>query len=990
MRTNFYTLILLVLSTGLMGQITITDADLGAETYNWTSDNEYLLDGYVFLDAGGTLNIEAGTIIKGIGVPTTGDNSSALIISKGAKIYAIGSAEAPIIFTAELDDVNDASDLTSAEKGLWGGVILLGDAVVGVNAGTQNIEGIPSTEGRAAYGGTNNADDSGVLKYVSIRHGGSKLEANNELNGLTLGGVGSGTEIDYIEVYANLDDGIEWFGGTVSVKHAVVSFCGDDSYDYDQSWDGKGQFWLTLQDNLSNRAGEWDGSESADLQPKASPTLANLTFIGAGAESTNEDGNNAMAIRDDGSVKVYNSIFTSFADQAIKLDNDADGTDLISDSYDRFLIGDLTFTNNIFNDFGPGSTFDDIVDTDGGDNALLVAHLMDNGSVIVDPILAGISRTTDGGLDPRLNAESPALTGAILLEDDFFDPVLYRGAFGNNDNWADGWTALSSNGFFGDLVTPIPSADIVIKDEDINAGETLNLTANNTYFLDGYVFVEDGAVLNIEAGTVIKAYGIPSGGDKTTALIISQGGKINAIGTADAPIIFTAEFDDTDDPDDLTSAEKGLWGGLIILGKATVGVNGGSQNIEGIPSTEGRANYGGTADADNSGTLKYVSIRHGGDKLEANNEINGLTLGGVGSETTIDYVEVFANLDDGIEWFGGNVSVNHAVVSFCGDDSYDYDQSWDGKGQFWFSLQDELSNRAGEWDGSESADLQPKVSPTLSNLTFIGAGVESVNEDGNNALSIRDDGSVQVYNSIFTDFADLAIQIDNDANGTDLLSDSYDRFIAGELTFTNNVFFSFGSGADLTSIISTDGGDDNLLVTHLSDNGSIYADPSLGGISRTNDGGLDPRVSADGAAWSKGVAVGDDYFQDVSYVGAFSPYENWATGWTALSDNGYFGNLVSDVDDVSDFAENKSLNVFPNPARNGQIFVDVDLGETKRISLNITDMNGRVVTNLSNVQNYGIGKYRLAVNVNALPNGYYTVNVISDKNIFSNKLVISK
>jgi len=435
-------------SLGLYAQnfVTITDADLGSETYNWTADNIYLLDGYIFLESNGILNIEAGTVIQGIGTPSNGDNASALIIAKGAKINANGAATAPIIFTSEFDDLEDPDDLLDSRKGLWGGVIILGNAPVGVDGGTSNIEGIPSTEGRAQYGGSDAADDSGVLKYVSIRHGGAKLEANNEINGLTLGGVGSGTAIDYVEVYANLDDGIEFFGGTVSVKHAVVSFCGDDSFDYDQSWNGKGQFWFTLQDELSNRAGEWDGSEKADLTPKVTPVISNATFIGAGSSSVNEDNNDALRIRDDAAVNLHNSILTDFARRAINIDNDSE-----QDSYQRLRQGDIIFNRNLFFNFGAGDTFADIVDTDGGDEDVLLTQLSDNVNSIEDPSLGGISRIPNGGLDPRPSAGSPAFDNYFTIDDDFFDNVGYRGAFSNRDNWAEGWTALSGNGYFGDL-----------------------------------------------------------------------------------------------------------------------------------------------------------------------------------------------------------------------------------------------------------------------------------------------------------------------------------------------------------------------------------------------------------------------------------------------------------------------------------------------------------------------------------------------------------
>ena len=446
--SKIYTLFFLVtLVFNLNAQITITDSDL-TETSDvtWTSDQEYFLDGYVFLEAGGKLTIEAGTVIKGISTPTTGDNASALIITKGAQIFAQGNSSEPIIFTSEFDDVTDNNELDDEDKGLWGGIIILGNGIVGVDGGTENIEGIPSTEGRAEYGGNDNSDNSGVLRYVSIRHAGTALEANNEINGLTLGGVGNGTEIDYIEVYANKDDGIEWFGGAVGVKHAVVSFCGDDSYDFDQAWDGQGQFWFSVQNEESNRAGEWDGSEESNLMPVTSLTVSNATFIGGGQSTVNEDGNDALRIRDAAAANVYNSIFIDFADAAFVIDNDFEG-----DSYDRLADGNMNFSNNIFFDFGAGDTYETILNTDGGESSVLVDILEANNCLIADPIIGGISRQPDGGLDPRTSSSLTNFQAAVSVEGDFFEDVSYIGAFSNGTNWAEGWTALDAYGYFGDL-----------------------------------------------------------------------------------------------------------------------------------------------------------------------------------------------------------------------------------------------------------------------------------------------------------------------------------------------------------------------------------------------------------------------------------------------------------------------------------------------------------------------------------------------------------
>lgn len=212
----------------------------------WTSDNVYQLGGRIEVEAGATLTIEPGTVIKG--EAGTGANATALLIARDAKIMAEGTVDKPIIFTSVADEItpedvaagNFASpNMEPTINGLWGGVIILGNAHISVGDGTTaQIEGIPSTDTNGVYGGTNDEDNSGVLKYVSIRHGGSNIGEGNEINGLTLGGVGNKTVIENIEVVANQDDGIEWFGGTVNVSNVVIWNPGDDGLDTDQAWNG--------------------------------------------------------------------------------------------------------------------------------------------------------------------------------------------------------------------------------------------------------------------------------------------------------------------------------------------------------------------------------------------------------------------------------------------------------------------------------------------------------------------------------------------------------------------------------------------------------------------------------------------------------------------------------------------------------------------------------------------------------------------------------
>ncbi|MFW6223075.1 MAG: hypothetical protein ACOC3T_05640, partial [Bacteroidota bacterium] len=197
---------------------------------------------------------------------------------------------------------------------------------------------------------------------------------------------------------------------------------------------------------------------------------------------------------------------------------------------------------------------------------------------------------------------------------------------------------------------------------------TMTLKSDKTYTLDGFVYVGDGETLTIEAGTMIQ--GNPGGGENASALVVTRGGKIIAEGTSTDPIIFTANGDTKEGAYPLYA--NGLWGGVIILGKATHNEPVDAMAIEGIPDDVGFDNkWGGTDDADNSGTFKYVQIRHGGTDIGAGNEINGLTMGGVGSGTTISYVEVLSNRDDAFEWFGGAAQCDHLIASYCGDDSYD-------------------------------------------------------------------------------------------------------------------------------------------------------------------------------------------------------------------------------------------------------------------------------------------------------------------------------
>ncbi len=448
-----------------------------------------------------------------------------------------------------------------------------------------------------------------------------------------------------------------------------------------------------------------------------------------------------------------------------------------------------------------------------------------------------------------------------------------------------------------------PSGDGVrITDRGEGTG-TRTLSADTTYYLSGFVFVNSGQTLTIEAGTVVR--GLPGEGEDASALIVAQGGRIEANGTATTPIIFTSAGDDVTNPNDIPAGTSGLWGGVIVLGNAPTNTTPATVAIEGIPTTETRGLYGGSSAGDNSGTLRYVSIRYGGTDIGAGNEINGLTLGGVGSATTIEYVEVFGNADDGVEFFGGTVNTKYLAVAFVGDDSFDTDQGYTGDNQFWFTIQSPTTgNRAGEHDGGDSdlggEDAMPFSTVRVSNATYIGSGTASGNDDNDRVLEVRDNSAVQFYNSIFTDFADGAIRIEDlmDASA----QDSRARFDGGDFAFQNNYWFGFGAGDDLPSIIditkfdpdddeTTDNDEEvdptfrTTLVDYLGANGNVLADPMLTGISRSTDGGLNPAL-AGGSPALQGAQIPSGDFQNVSYIGAFGT-TNWLKGWTALDALGY-------------------------------------------------------------------------------------------------------
>ena len=404
----------------------------------------YKLRGLVYVTNGATLTIEPGTKIVG-----EADKNGALIITRGSKIMAEGTAANPIIFTSEKP---------TPKRGDWAGVVILGNAPTNASFGGANgvgeIEGgINNSEGLGLYGGNNAADNSGVLKYVRIEYAGYAFLPDKEINGLTFGGVGNGTTVDYVEVaYAN-DDSFEWFGGTVNCSH-LISYKGlDDDFDTDNGFSGNIQFGIGVRDpqvadvSGSNAFESDNDANGSTLTPQTSATFSNMTIIGpinsAAPGTINALFQNALQIRRNSAISVFNSVFTGFpvglfidATKGAPTDNNIVGNKLFFEN--NVLAGNTTPLK-----FGPSTstpttyTLNDLTTWFNAKGNTILAST-------ADVKLAGA--WAPAGTTPNFtpSAGSPLLTGGAFTNPKlatWFTQVTYRGAVKDaNDTWYAGWT----------------------------------------------------------------------------------------------------------------------------------------------------------------------------------------------------------------------------------------------------------------------------------------------------------------------------------------------------------------------------------------------------------------------------------------------------------------------------------------------------------------------------------------------------------------------
>lgn len=764
---------------------------------------------FVFQISGGALRISAnalpacqfqlspGTIIVG--------NSAEdfLVIEQDCAIIAEGAETQPVILTALAEVLGNVE---GSDRGLWGGLVINGRAPIndcpqGQSGGTDACV----KEGEAnsgTFGGANPNDNSGILRYVSVRYAGSFVDTENQLNGIAFQGVGDETIVEYVQVHNNLDDGIEFFGGTVNAKYVVLTGNADDSLDWTDGWNGSMQYLYIEQTEAADRGIEADNREGdEDLLPRSNPSIANMTILGKSDEL-------AMQIRRGTGLTLRNS-FVDGSTSCLRVDGrsrDFLGGGTGPDD------GDIIFAGV---SLACGQTHAE--DTDGAVEAYL------DGAV-------NVSQTGDN-VDP------------VSTSDGFFEDAGFIGAFGPDD-WSAGWTlagsvSQSSQPDFGCPDGTVTSAETIGGQRVCQISGTitadLRLTSTNVYQLIDKVTVggdnTNSAILTIQAGTTLY------GASPETFLVISRGSQLVVNGTRTAPVIMTAEDDVQGAVDE--NLDRGLWGGLVINGNAPIndcpqGQTGGTAGC----TKEGEANsgtFGGDQPNDSSGSLRYLVVRYAGSFVDTENQLNGIAFQGVGDGTTVEYVQVHNNLDDGIEFFGGTVNARFVVLTGNADDSLDWTDGWNGSIQYLIINQaSDSGDRAIEADNREGDETAlPRSLPKIANMTINGSATET-------AVNLRRGTGLELYNSV----------VQNSATCLLIQGDSLNQIGTG---------IQFG-GVSFSCDTVVGGDDVPAIQAELNASENISTNGTLVGAVDLS---------------------GEPFFDATTFVGAVeSPEADWSLGWT--------------------------------------------------------------------------------------------------------------
>lgn len=368
-----------------------------------------------------------------------------------------------------------------------------------------------------------------------------------------------------------------------------------------------------------------------------------------------------------------------------------------------------------------------------------------------------------------------------------------------------------------------------VLDSDITSDVTLE--AGKEYKLNGGIHVKSGATLTIPEGvTIVAQYD-----DNVDYILVEQGAKINAQGTASNPIVMTS-----------TKKEYGAWGGIHICGYAHTNAEGGTGKSE-----IGNAPYGGNNDADNSGVLKYIRLEYTGYAFDEEHEANGVSFYGVGNGTTVEHLQAYKGSDDGFEFFGGSVNVKYLVSTSCSDDSFDWTEGWNGKAQFLVAYQEKESSLGYNCDclmecdnnGNNNA-ATPIAHPIIANATLIGNGSDS------QGVRLRAGTEVELYNSIIEG---KTLPLTVETEGTEnALKNGVSKLeyvsISGELSSKENIYT-------------------NSMFAAATGNETNQTFNWTGNYIGTEDGGKD-------------LSGSDSFFESTNYKGAVKADNDWTKGWT--------------------------------------------------------------------------------------------------------------
>lgn len=407
-----------------------------AKEYTMSADSVYMLSGLVLFESGAVLNIEPGTVILG----DPNDERSALIMLPGSKIFAEGDSCNPIVFTS-------GKPVGERNNGDWGGVIICGNAPINEPAGFAEYEGLSGVR----YGGTDPDDNSGVFKYVRIEFAGVPIVTNQEINGLTMAGVGRGTEINHVQVSFSGDDSFEWFGGSVNCSHLVAYAGLDEDFDVDLGYTGNVQFGVALRDPGRSTTASF-GCEThnhpsgSSFEPYTTSTFSNISFIGPrdpnGTAQISEGLKAGLDIQLKSRQNLFNSVIVGWP-IGLRLTSGTTIDDYVEDEIARlrnlsiagYKAGTPFDTNQgDIEDFAPAAGIAEWMLSAGFNNDTLpdAASLQLN---------APFNRTAP---DFRPQVTSPLVGSAdftdAYLQNSFFTPVNYRGAFGPNSSWDGCWT----------------------------------------------------------------------------------------------------------------------------------------------------------------------------------------------------------------------------------------------------------------------------------------------------------------------------------------------------------------------------------------------------------------------------------------------------------------------------------------------------------------------------------------------------------------------